>query len=215
MLKVSSPFFIRYPEIVFDKEPLLDMCWQAILDDKWAHYHIANPGLGYSDLLLEVPPCISKLFRKKIWNWSNITWVHRNGYQSPHVHNGQTAMNLQDDVYKDNPTALQIKEWMGGEELKRAPTSVALFFPLLGMGHRSPVNTIYYDGQDPSAYGGKDPDDLVEVAQHSLICPTLIRVDLWHSVHNLNAPNRFQLMLNFNDPITLEEANELILDNLV
>jgi hypothetical protein len=218
MARFSRPFYVRYPDLRFDRDDLLDICWQAQLDGQWAHYNVANPDLGYSDLLMDAPPSIAGLFKRKVWDWCNITWVHRNGYLSPHTHNGrQTGLFLESNEYADNPTARQLKELAlaaRDDKPQRAPATCALFFPILGMGERSTVNTVYYDAEDPTP-PDKEPINPVEMEQHSLVCPTLLRIDIWHSVNNIDQPNRFMLMLNFNDPTTLEDADRLIRDNLV
>lgn len=214
MARFTRPYYVRYPDLRFDRDDLLDICWQAQLDGQWAHYNVANPELGYSDLLMEAPPSIAGMFKRKVWDWCNITWVHRGGYLSPHTHNGrQTGLFLDGDAYKDNPTAKHLKELALSDGPRRAPATCALFFPILGMGVSSQVNTVYYDGEDPIP-PAKEPTNLVEMEQHSLVCPTLLRIDIWHSVHNVDQPNRFMLMLNFNDPTTLEEADRLIRENL-
>ncbi len=200
----GKPYYIRYPTMKWDRDKMIDTCWQGIADKKWVQYNDSDPTLKFSDLIIPAPAFVQSMFKKQIWNWCNFTWIHKDGELKAHVHNGPITKYIKSNKEFDhNPSAEQIREWSDDEgKLVRAPVTVALFFPVLGIGTSSHVTTQYYDGKDGNL-----------VDQFSLICPTLLRVDLWHSVYNLNGPNRFMFMLNFNDPCTLEEADALVREN--
>ena len=202
----DKPYYIRYPNLKWDANKMIDACWQGIADKKWVHYNENDPKLKFSDLIIPAPEFVQQMFKKQIWNWTNFTWIHRGGELKPHVHNGPITKYIKvNKEFDDNPSAEQIREWSDSSgNLVRPPVTVALFFPVLGIGTSSHVKTIYYDGKDGNI-----------VDQFELTCPTLLRVDLWHSVNNFDGPNRFMYMLNFNDPCTLEEADQLIRENLI
>ena len=202
----DNPYYIRYPNLKWDANKMIDCCWQGIADKKWVHYNENDPKLKFSDLIIPAPDFVQKMFKKQIWNWTNFTWIHCGGELKPHVHNGPITKYIKvNKEFDDNPSAEQIRDWSDASgNLVRPPVTVALFFPVLGIGTSSHVKTIYYDGKDGNI-----------VDQFELTCPTLLRVDLWHSVNNFDGPNRFMYMLNFNDPCTLADADQLIRENLI
>jgi hypothetical protein len=204
-LPYGKPYYIRYQNMRWNREHMLDTCLNGFKDKLWIHYGDNNPNFKFSDLIIGEPPdYITGMFKKQIWDWTCFTWVHTDGVLKAHVHNGPITQYVSSEQgYNDNASAKQIKKWANNDgKFVRPQTSVALFFPIIGMGNDSNVNTVYYDGPD-----------LNKVDEVKITCPTLLRVDLWHSVYNINGPNRIMLMLNFNDPTTLEEANELIIEN--